>query len=146
MPLPLTLFFICAAATAFFFHRISVGRINTIKGLAKRKQSVESRYDFLVREKIKLKAELARKEKQLTTLINDQEGIRIKTAAEMQINEEDKDEWIGNLLISRGKISIEQNEKVKQKMDLLKMDYLATCLTLGYIDCETSKMILKNHK
>jgi hypothetical protein len=146
MTFPLILFFICAAVTVFFFRRISVGKINALNELSKQKQAVESKYDYLVRERAGLKKELAHKERRLATLVNNQEGIRIKTASEMHIEEETEEDRISNLLISMGKLSVEQNEKVKQKMDVLKMDFLATCLTLGYIDAETSKKILKRHK
>ena len=146
MVVPLTLLLIIAVATFFFFRRISHGKINAMSDLSRRRQSVESKYDYLARKKRKLQAELTKKEKRLASLINNQQGIRIKTAAEMNIEETNPDERIGSLLISMDKISVEQNEKVRRKMEVLKMDYLSTCFTLGYIDRETSEKILKSHK
>lgn len=146
MAIPLILLVVIAVATVFFFRRISYGKITAISELSKRKQSVESKYDYLARKKRELQAELGKKEKRLSTLLNNQEGIRIKTTAEMGIQEESPDERISSLLISMGKISLEQNEKILQKMEMLKMDYLGTCITLGYLDRETSEMLLKSQK
>lgn len=143
MTVAIVLLIACVGLTVFLFRMISLGRISAMSRLTKQRQSVESRFNYLTRRKLELKAELTRKERQLETLINNQQGMRIKTAEEMKINEETEDERVSNLLITMGKVSMEQHEKVLQKKDVLKMDYLATCLTLGYIDAETGKKILK---
>lgn len=144
MIIPIILLCVGVAAAVFFFRRFSMDKIATISELTKQRQSVEAKYNFLLRRKMDLAAELAKKEKRLTTLLNNQQGMRIKTAAEMDISEESEDERVSNLLLSIGKISLEDNEKIKKKKTLLKMDFLTTALALGFIDGELSKKIKKD--
>lgn len=144
MIIPIILLCVGVAAAVFFFRRFSMDKIATISELTKQRQSVEAKYNFLLRRKMDLAAELAKKEKRLTTLLNNQQGMRIKTAAEMDISEESEDERVSNLLLSMGKISLEDNEKIKKKKTLLKMDFLTTALALGFIDGELSKKIKKD--
>ncbi|MBG0790075.1 MAG: hypothetical protein H0S80_06205 [Desulfovibrionaceae bacterium] len=144
MTVPLIILGVLVVVTLFSFRSISLNKINTLSDLTRDKQAVKTQYDYLVRRKADLEAELAEKEKLLTALVSSQQGPRIKTASEMRIDEDSEDERVSNLLLSMGKISLEENEKIKKKMDVLKMDFLTTSLALGFIDSELSQKIKKD--
>lgn len=144
MTVPLIILGVLVVVTLFSFRSISLNKINTLSDLTRDKQAVKTQYDFLVRRKADLEAELAEKEKLLTALVSSQQGPRIKTASEMRIDEDSEDERVSNLLLAMGKISLEENEKIKKKMDVLKMDFLTTSLALGFIDSELSQKIKKD--
>jgi len=148
MIIPLILLFVSAAVAVFLFRLISQSKISSMNSLSNHRQKVENKYEYLIKRKNDLRADLAKKEKQLTSLKNNQDGIKTLTADELNINEEDEDEKISRFLISSGKITMEQNEKALQKMAILKMDYLATCMALGYIDLETriALFFMKDHQ
>lgn len=146
MTIPLILLALVAGGALFFYRVISQSKELKINTLSKQKQKYQSKYEYLVRKKNELKAELAEKERQLATLRNSQEGIKTYTAADLDISEESETEKISRFLISSGKISMEQNEKAMKKMAVLKMDFLATCMALGFIDLETSQKVMKASK
>lgn len=146
MLIPLILLVLIAAAALFFFRLITQSKVSSINSLANYLQKVQSKYEFLAKRKSELKAELARKEQELATLKNNQEGIKTYSAADLNITEEDENEKLSRFLISSGKITMEQNEKVMNKMDILKMDYLSACMALGFIDLETSKKVKKANR
>ena len=129
----------------FFFRAISMAKTARIQELEAKKQDVVSKYEFLRDQKRELTSELSRKEQQLATLHNSGEGIKTLSAKEMNIDSsvDSPDEKISRYLLQKGTINLEQSEKVRQKMETLHMDFLGTCLTLGYIDLKTAKTALK---
>ena len=93
-----------------------------------------------------LKKECEEKERQLTTLRNNQEGIKTISLEDLDIEDIDENEKVSRYLIQEGKITMEQNEKVLQKMNILQMDYLGVCMTLGFINLDTAKKAIKINK
>lgn len=132
----------------FFFRAISMAKVSRLQSLESQRQKITSKYEFLREQKRELESELTRKEQQLTTLKNSQEGIKTFSAKELNIDSsvDSPDEKISRYLLQKGTISLEQSEKVQQKMATLHMDFLGTCLTLGFIDLKTAKAALKANK
>ena len=91
---------------------------------------------------------MARKENELATLRNSQEGIKTISSRDLNLAEskDSPDDKVSRYLVQKGLISLEQSEKVTGKMKTLQMDFLGTCLTLGYIDLDTAKATLKATK
>ncbi|BDQ32932.1 hypothetical protein [Pseudodesulfovibrio portus] len=120
---------------------ISQKKVASIHTMVKRKKALESKYDFMLGKKWELQAELSRKKQQLETLINNETGYKIKTAAQVCISEEDVEEKISTYLLASGKISLEQDHKIRKEKCVLNMDYLSTGVTLGYIDLKISEQL-----
>lgn len=137
---------VVAAALFFVMNTISTKHLGEVKALEEKKYSLTNKYDHMVNQRRTLRKELEKKEDELSRIRNDQEGIKTYSAKELDIDEEDDDIKISRYLIQEGKISLEQNEKVLKKMALLKMDYIASSLALGYINLETAKKAMKVNK
>ncbi|WP_281762424.1 hypothetical protein [Pseudodesulfovibrio nedwellii] len=97
----------------------------------------------MVKHRKELKAELEEKIQRLTRLRNNQEGVKIISSDDLNIEDVDDTEKISRYLLQNSKITLEQNERALKKMEILKMDFLAVCLALGFVDMETSKQALK---
>ncbi|WP_229593744.1 hypothetical protein [Pseudodesulfovibrio sediminis] len=123
-----------------------MNKTTNLNTLSQEHQKVQSKYEFMVKHKKELIKELAEKEKALTSLRNNREGLKTISADDLDLNEADENEKVSRYLISQGKITMEQNEKVLKKMDVLKLDYLGVCLALGLIDIKTGKQAIKANK
>jgi len=145
MVFSLSLLFICVGTSIFLFRVISQHKVASIHALAKRKKELESKYDYMLGKKWELQAELSQKKKQLETIVNNEDGIQIRTAARVNISEEDEEEKISTYLLASGKISLEQDHNIRKKMYVLKMDYLSTGVTLGYIDLKISTQLSRGN-
>nr|WP_321514159.1 hypothetical protein [uncultured Pseudodesulfovibrio sp.] len=97
----------------------------------------------MVKHRRELKNELEEKIQRLTRLRSNQDGIKIFSSEDLNIEDADDTEKFSQYLIQHGKITLEQNERALKKMDILKMDFLAVCLALGFIDMKTSQKALK---
>ena len=139
------LLLICSGLAIFLFRLISQNKVVSINTLAKRKQALEAKYDYMLERKWDLQAKLSQKEKQLQTLINNGDGIRIKTAAQTPISEDEVEDKISTYLIASGKISLEQDHKIRREMSVLKMNYLSTGVTLGFIDLKISDQLTQGN-
>ncbi len=137
---------IIAVALFFVMNSISAKRLSEVNALESQKRSLESKLEFMLDQRNKLRREIVDKERKLTTLKNSQEGIKTYSARDLDITDENDDEKVSRYLIQQGKISLEQNEKVFKKIDVLKMDFISTCLALGYIDLKTAQKALKVNK
>jgi len=146
MTLPIILLLIVAVAAAFFFRMISMNKSVAMTALDSQRHKVKTKYEFVTGRRRELEGKLAKKEKELATLKNNQEGIKILSAHDMDISDENNDDKISRYLMTSGKITMEQNETALQKMGVLKMDFLGTCMALGFIDLKTSKEALKANK
>ncbi|WP_419788155.1 hypothetical protein [Pseudodesulfovibrio sp.] len=129
-------------------HSISMESIIRINELEGEKQRIVSKYEFLRTQKEELDHELAEKEHRLATLRNSGDGIKTGASVELPDDDEPKDSTgkTSNYLIRKGLISLEQSEKAMGKMKTLGMDFLSTCLTLGYIDLDAAKATSKATK
>ncbi|MBG0790073.1 MAG: hypothetical protein H0S80_06195 [Desulfovibrionaceae bacterium] len=134
-----------AVASLLLFRLISQKKIATLNEITSRKQSLQSKYDFLLGKKLEYTDELATKEKELQTLINNKEGIRIGKAANLDSYLNKEEDMISSYLLTTGTISLEQDHKIRRKKHVLKMSYLATGVTLGFIDLQTSEKLKKGN-
>ena len=144
----LMILLLAAIGLLFLFRSISMTRTIRLNALEEQRQEVNNKYEFLREQKKDLAKTLAEKETQLTTLRNNQDGIKTVSSKELNLADakDNPDDKISHYLLKTGSITMEQNEKVRVKMKTLNMDFLSTCLTLGYVDLETAKKALKaNH-
>lgn len=143
----ISLFFLftCAVVSMVFYRLASHKKAASMSSLAKRRQAMQAKYDYMLGKKWELIADLSKKKKELETLINNEDGIKIKTAAEMDISEDEEEAKISTYLLASGKISLELDHKIREKMPMLRMGYLSTGVTLGYIDLETSEKLQKGN-
>ena len=135
-----------AIALFFILNKISTDRVTEIRSLESKKNSMMSKYEFMIKQRRELRKEIEDKERQLATLRNSEFGIKTISASDLDIVEVDDNEKVSRYLLQDGKITLEQNERVLQKMDVLQMDYLGTCLTLGFINLDTAKKAIKINK
>lgn len=130
----------------FLFRTISQRKEMEINSLHHKQLEVQEKYDFLASQKKALTAELAQKEEQLATLKNNTQGLKPLFSDGVEFQGMDETERISRYLLSSGKITLEQNERALNKMEILKLDFLGVCVALGFIDLETSKQALKANK
>ncbi len=131
----------------FYLYRIiTKKRVFEDASLESQRNSAKNKYQFMLNHRRDLKDELADKERALATLRNSQEGIKTISAKDLDIDEVDENDKVSRYLIQEGKITLEQNEKVLKKMQILQMDYIGVCLTLGFIDLKTAKKAIKINK
>ena len=143
MLVSISLLFICAGLAIFFFRLTTQNKVAAMNSLAKRRKKLQEKYDYMLGKKWELKAELSQQTKELETLINNQDGIKIRTAAGISISEDEEEKKISTYLLASGKLSLESDHKIRRKMPILKMSYLSTGVTLGFIDLETSEKLKK---
>ncbi|QGY40954.1 hypothetical protein GM415_12725 [Pseudodesulfovibrio cashew] len=145
----ITLFLILLVSAVLLFlaiNKISAQRVREVNALDSQKRSMEHRLEFMLKQRKELRKELEDKERKLSTLKNSQDGIKTVSAGDLGIEDENEDQKVSRYLLQEGKISLEQNEKVMQKMSVLKMDFLGSCLALGYIDLKTAQKAMKVNK
>lgn len=144
----LLLLIAAAVGLLFLYRTISMARTLKLNQLEDQRQRLQSKYEYLRDQKQELTKELAARENQLATLRNSQDGIKTVSSRDLNLADakDNPDDTISRYLLKKGLISLEQSEKVQAKMATLHMDFLGTCLTLGYIDLETAKQALKVNK
>ena len=146
MIIPLTILGVGIVALALFLHSVSRFKISEINSLENQRVTLKGKFDFMISQRRELRKEVEDKERQLATLRNNQEGIKTISARDLDIVDVDENEKVSRYLIQEGKITLEQNEKVLQKMEIMQMDYIGSCLALGYIDLNTAKKAVKINK
>ncbi|QJB58000.1 hypothetical protein [Pseudodesulfovibrio sp. zrk46] len=147
MLIPIAIFIIIGVGFFLAVNRISTQRNVELNRLENKKRSQYERYQFMLQQRSLLRKEVDDKERKLTTLRNNEQGgIRTVSTSDLNIDEIDDNEKVSRYLIQQGKITMEQNEKVLQKMGVMQMDYLGTCLALGFIDLKTAKQAIKVNK
>lgn len=134
------------AAFVTIRHALSARRDAELAALEGRLRAAHERYETALARKRDMARQLEDKERQLAAMQNGGEGIRAISLSDIETDETDENEQISRYLLSRGKISLEQSQKAHDKMNTLQMDYLAVCLTLGFIDLETARMAAKMKK
>ncbi|CCH47356.1 hypothetical protein [Pseudodesulfovibrio piezophilus] len=143
MLIPILIFVIAAICLFFIINSISTNRARRIKKLELQKLRKYQQYEQLRKQRIQLRIEITEKEQALAALRKNQAGITTISANELDLNDVDENVKIGRYLIQEGKITREQNAKVLGKINVMQMDYLGSCLALGFIDLETAKKAIK---
>lgn len=146
MVLPLTFIAFLAVCLFLIVNKISSNRAARIRELEQKKKSAYDRFNYMIKQRNELRKEIEDKERQAATLRNSQEGIRTISMSDLENDEIDENEKVSRYLIQEGKITLEQNEKVLQKMGIMQMDYIGACLALGFINLETAKKAIKINK
>ncbi len=146
MVIPLILLAVCVLGLFFFLKGNSQRRISEINALEDEKNSLQSKYDFMCEQRRELKKLIEEKENELSRVKRGLEGIQTYTTKEMNLGEVDDSDKVSRYLVKEGKVTLEQDEKAKNKMETLKMDYLGACLTLGFIDIATAEKAAKINK
>lgn len=118
-------------------------RDRELGALESRNRAVRAKYEAVLARKRDLARELEDKERALAGLRTNVEGIKTISAHDLDIDGSDETERVSRYLLSQGKLSLEQSQKAQDKMTTLQMDYLAVCLTLGFIDLNTAKAASK---
>lgn len=145
MILSVSLLILCAIAAIFLFRLISLKKIVSISELGRHKKELEAKYDNLLRQKWDAKSELAERKRELKTLINNQEGLQIRKVARTEISKEEEEQMISTFLLASGKITLEQDHKIRKEKHVLKMDYLTTSVALGYVDPQTANPLKRGN-
>lgn len=146
MLVPLSALIIASIGLFIILNKISTNRAAEIRRLENKRRSLMRKYDFMQNQRRELRKEVEDKERQVATLRNSADGIKTVSASDLELGDTDENEKVSRYLIQEGKITLEQNEKVLRKMDVLQMDYVGTCLALGFIDIDTAKKTLKINK
>ncbi|KAB1443608.1 hypothetical protein [Pseudodesulfovibrio senegalensis] len=113
-----------------------------IKRLDKEKQAVEEKYLFNRRRNKELKKQIADMQNALTLMAHDMKP-RLDVPEEENAQRDDT-RRISDHMVTKGLLTVEQNEKALDKMENLNMDFLGTCLALGYIDLDKARGIVKS--
>ena len=146
MIIPIIILAIVAGVFLLIYRTISQDKVSKLRALESQKKTAKSKYEFMLAQKRELQKESEEKGKQLISLQNNQEGIKTISLDDLDVEEVDESEKVSRYLIQEGKITVEQNEKVLKKMDILQMDYLGVCITLGFINLDTAKRAIKVNK
>jgi len=127
------------------YRAISRNKIDQLTSLSSQKRSIKEKYSSSLKRRNELKNELAGKKDSLDLLLQPQKQKEINASPIKKIdpNKNKNHEKISRYLIQRGKITMEQNLKVLKKMETLQMDYLSVCMTLGFIDLDTTKQAIE---
>lgn len=146
MFIPITLIVLSVVVLFFYVNLLSTKRNSELVKLEKEKVNQNEKYDFMVKKKKQLIKEVEDKKRQLESLRNSEYGIKTISSKDLDVVEVDEDAKVGNYLVQQGKVTLEQNEKVLAKIKLLRMDYIGTCLAMGFIDIDTAKKAIKANK
>lgn len=134
--LALALFFVV-------FRLISKHRTLTLTALQNEQHELTTKHEILAALRRELQRELAEKKTLLASLQNRNTPLPGISIDDLDVVETDESATYSRYLLNQKKITLEQNERVLQKMDILKMDYLGVCMALGFIDLATSQQAQK---
>ncbi|GAB7023474.1 hypothetical protein [Salidesulfovibrio brasiliensis] len=147
---PLLIFGASLLLTVWAYRAIVNGMRTRLRELAVEEREIEERYLHLSRRKKQLDKEL--KELETQAILTQKDISAANYAMEMEeIGQDRKSQGISDedtkraseYMISKGLITIDQNERAMNKMEAMNMDFLGVCITLGYIDLETAKNVVK---
>lgn len=148
LTLPLILFGLSLVLTVWAYRAMLSGMRKRLRNLAVEERDVEERYLHLSRRKKQLSKELKDLENRAILTQTDISSASHATEdidygeADSKLNDQDM-RRASEYMISKGVITIDQNEKAMSKMEAMNMDYLGVCITLGYIDIEVAKNVVK---
>lgn len=137
------------ALALFFilFRMISKHRYTTLDALQDEQHELTTRHDLLAAQRRDLQREITEKETLLASLRAKDTPLPGASMHDLDMeDEEDSTAAYSRYLLTQKKITLEQHERAMQKMSILKMDYLGVCITLGFIDLETSQQAQKAGK
>jgi len=146
MYFPIAFFVFLAICLFLIVNKISSNRAAKIRELEQKKRSMYNRFTYMVKQRNELRKEVEEKQRRADTLRNNQQGIKTISASDLNGENIDENEKVSRYLIQEGKITLEQNERVLQKMGIMQMDYLGSCLALGFINLDTAKKAIKINK
>ncbi|AMK11565.1 hypothetical protein [Pseudodesulfovibrio indicus] len=129
------------ALAIFFivFRMISKHRYETLNALQNEQHELTSKHESLVAQRRELQREIADKETLLASLRSMNIPLPDISIQDLEAGDTDESASYSRYLLNQKKITPDQNQRALQKMEILKMDYLGVCMTLGFIDLETSQ-------
>lgn len=136
-----TIFAIALILFVFLYRTISLFRVKVCAELRHEQKQIQAWFEAQKERKRELAQELAEKEQLLASLRANHTGYKGISIEALSSDEADDNDKASRHLLSKGLISLEQNESALKKMSILKMDFLSVCMALGYIDLETSRKI-----
>jgi len=113
-----------------------------LKRLTKEQNAIEEKYLFTKRRNKELKAEIAALQNALTLISHNIHSTA--SSLEKDAAAEDDTLLISRHMLTKGLLTVEQNENALKKMETLNMDFLGTCLALGYIDLDKARGVVKS--
>lgn len=146
MIIPILLLILGTVITLYLHRAMTLNRNSCLSKLENKEKKIKNKYEFMISQKKNLKKELNAKEQQLETVRNSEHGIKTISTSDIKFDGIDDDEKVSRYLIQQQKITLEQNEKIRNKMEVMKMDFLGTCLALGFIDLDMAKKVAKVNK
>lgn len=113
-----------------------------VKQLNEERKTIEEKYLFTRRRNKDLKKQIANLQNALTLMEHDMKPALPEAGNKETLQDDTR--RISNHMITKGLLTVEQNEKALGKMEILNMDFLGTCLALGYIDLDKARGIVKS--
>ena len=130
----------------FLYRQVTLYRVRVFNELRHEQSRAQSHFDAMAGRKRELAQELAEKEALLSKLRNNRGKAAPAPTRDQDLDHMDQTEKISRHLLSHGLITLEQNERALQKMNILKMDFLGVCAALGFVDLKTSQEVLATIK
>ncbi len=141
----LTLIIISIVVMFLLIKSMRAAMRTKLKQLLQEEQKIEEKLLFAQRRNKELKKEIKDLELQITLAEHEMRPVDMPPIEkERPPSHKEEAERVSQYMLSHGLLTVEQNEKAMQKMSTLRMDFLGVCLTLGYIDLNKAKGIVKS--
>lgn len=145
----LIIFGISLLLTAWAHRSMMNAMRRRIRALAEEEREVEERYLHLSRRKKQLQNELKELKNRAVLARKDISFAEHQPEEKEPIKDTPQDrndpdlQRAAEYMINKGLITIDQSERAINKMEAMNMDYLGVCITLGYVDMEAAKGVVK---
>ena len=143
MALPLSLAALALGLSIFLYFAIYRRKERAYNELKATHKAAKVRFKRLKAQRRDLLRELKEKKIALVACRAEDDGIKSVSASDLASSHVDETEAAAALLVQQGKIDTAQRDKALSKMDAMNMDFVGTCLTLGFIDVDCAQRTLK---
>ena len=134
MTTPLVLLALSVGVYIFLRYVVSRRKEIAYDALKAEHKAAKNRLKNLIRQRKALKRDLKRKKLQLAAARREDAGFQSVSASDLSGSDADETEAAAVLLVQQGMIDERQRDNALSKMHAMRMDFVGTCLTLGYID------------
>lgn len=114
-----------------------------LRRLVEEEKAIEEKYLFSKRKNSELKKEIKALEVSLTLHEHNIQSVDIPFEKNPNATESDETMRVSQYMLTHGMLTVEQNENALNKVKNMRMDFIGICLTLGYIDLNKAKGIIK---
>ncbi|WP_147821215.1 hypothetical protein [Salidesulfovibrio onnuriiensis] len=144
MWLTLTIIIISVAVLFLLIKSMRAAMRSKLKQLLAEESDIEEKLLYAQRRNKELKKEIKTLEQQITMAEHDMRPVDLPPIeTDKPPTRKEEAERLSQYMLSHGMLTVEQAEKALKKMSSLRMDYLGVCLTLGFIDLNKAKAIVK---